>query len=436
MKIENLINRIKNKSISDDLKAAEFQSLAMRQRAGSIAQKMCKDAMEEYGGYEAMYRAFKPFLKEQMYTNTNKVYYHGGPDKINDKYLRSKGRDLIYLSNSEEYAIQYALKNNPTDGVITGYLYEIKLTEPLNIFNAKCRTDSKKLYDYIMNLFNNDEDFSDDKKNFEYNLGYLLTQLEDKDWVDVVFGTEFTRHELFNYIKDMGYDGFFNFEKHREGEGPAIGLFIQHQADGRAKTSLPHKSTKILRYKKITSKLGKIEYGPWKDISMTYNQKRKLGYLVESFNKLHLIEKIDDELNKWLTIYSRTDPYSKENVEAIKMIKLLRSQKQDLVDDNIEISKKRLIGNCREVGVREDLPWEDATELSNDFGYYSTFEEDDGDPEDSNYEQISAKEFREKCNWSDIDKYGDEENFIFLKRYDDSIYCAYHLEDDIHYFFE
>jgi len=149
-----------------------------------------------------------------------------------------------------------------------------------------------------------------------------------------------------------------------------------------------------------------------------------------------VIEKIDDELNKWLTIYSRTDPYSKENVEAIKMIKLLRSQKQDLVDDNIEISKKRLIGNCREVGVREDLPWEDATELSNDFGYYSTFEEDDGDPEDSNYEQISAKEFREKCNWSDIDKYGDEENFIFLKRYDDSIYCAYHLEDDIHYFFE
>ena len=218
-------------------------------------------------------------LFEQIYSNTNKIYYHGSPKYFNDHHLRSHGRELIYLTNNEEYAAQYALRDIPTNGVHSGYIFEVKLTDKLNIYNEKSKKDSKALYNYLMNQY--DEEEMQNKQAYEDKIIVMQMAMENGDWLNATDHSPWSRMTILKYIKKLGYDGFFNYEQHREGFGPAIGLFVEKELDKRKSLSLPHKKTKILRYRKVTQEglRKEINYGPWKWLKeLTQKQKEKLGY--------------------------------------------------------------------------------------------------------------------------------------------------------------
>jgi len=111
--------------------------------------------------------------------------------------------------------------------------------------------------------------------------------------------------------------------------------------------------------------------------------------------------------------------------------------------------KKPFVGDCRDLEVSNNLPWEDTTECANDLGYWARMDEYDGSPEDSNYEKITKEEFWEACerhrnpqfDWErkakdytdDWDEYIDGDK-IYLKRYDGNIYLIYDENEDVHYF--
>jgi hypothetical protein len=63
-----------------------------------------------------------------------------------------------------------------------------------------------------------------------------------------------------------------------------------------------------------------------------------------------------------------------------------------------------------------------------DLGYYADFDAEwSGTPEESNYEEISNEEFAEACEYV-LPKH----HYVFIKRYDDSIYIAYDKDEDVH----
>jgi|LSPZ01.1.fsa_nt_gi hypothetical protein len=149
------------------------------------------------------------------------------------------------------------------------------------------------------------------------------------------------------------------------------------------------------------------------------------------FKPLHLKESKEDELAFWMSVYSSTEAYSPKNIEAIKKIKALRSEIEQEKSSGTSNEKemKVLVGKCTEVGISGDVPWSDATEMAQDLGYWATFD-DSEDPADSNYKEIDVSEFAENCEYK-LPK----QHFIFLKKYDDSIYIAYNEDTDIHYIY-
>jgi hypothetical protein len=84
------------------------------------------------------------------------------------------------------------------------------------------------------------------------------------------------------------------------------------------------------------------------------------------------------------------------------------------------------VGTCVQVGRNEDLPWDDATEMAQDLGYYATFDKDES-PAYSNYKEIDVNEFARNCEYI-LPK----QHFIYLKHKKDPIYIAYNKDTDIH----
>ena len=159
------------------------------------------------------------------------------------------------------------------------------------------------------------------------------------------------------------------------------------------------------------------------------------GTLNEAFERIY--EKAKDE-NYWLDIYNKTEPFSKENIEAINEIKRIRSLRGDVYTGRAPAKKrkKEYVGSCQELGVSDTLPWKDETECSNDLGYWTRMDSDDGNIEESNYSEIDRKEFDQACTTKGLwfMNIPGSDN-IYLKRYDNNIYIVYNLNDDIHYFF-
>ena len=135
----------------------------------------------------------------------------------------------------------------------------------------------------------------------------------------------------------------------------------------------------------------------------------------------------------WMNVYSKTEPYSKENIEAINELKKLRNEKKVPKPPK---KRKQYLGDCRELGINDDLPWEDETECAQDMGYYARLDDFDGGPEDSNFEEISRDQLWAACDVPvQLMKGFPGWEPIYLKRYDDSVYVIYDTADDIHYFF-
>lgn len=84
-----------------------------------------------------------------------------------------------------------------------GYMYACHLKKPLNIFNPHNRVDEV--------LFRKSKDISQEEFN----------KLKEEHWLQLM--GEDGREEILNHLRNLGYDGFFNFEHNKE--GAALGIF-------------------------------------------------------------------------------------------------------------------------------------------------------------------------------------------------------------------
>jgi hypothetical protein len=130
-------------------------------------------------------------LNEQKYSSKTRLYYHGTDSGI----VKRNNYSCLFLTTKIVYALHY------TD---TLQVFIGTIRAPLNIFNARSNIDLFKLKEYS---FTNEE----------------IRILQNEDWFDIK--ERFPREDLLKYIKQIGYDGIFNFEKGHETTGPSIGLF-------------------------------------------------------------------------------------------------------------------------------------------------------------------------------------------------------------------
>jgi hypothetical protein len=141
-----------------------------------------------------------------------------------------------------------------------------------------------------------------------------------------------------------------------------------------------------------------------------------------------LEEGYDEDAIKWIVSKSYIGVYEGQVRDYISYYKGRERMKETLLREG------SLIGTCQDVGENPDLPYNDATEMEQDLGFYATFDENE-DPRDSNWEEISEVKFQLKNSIpSTFFKKGHE--YMFLKRKESDLYIAYDIDDDIHYFFE
>lgn len=122
-------------------------------------------------------------LTEQQYKNLNRRYFHGSQNgKLNPKEGR---QNFLYLSNSFVYSSMYACQIDP----LRGKVFEFRLKEGLNIFNAKCKSDLLKLKLHAR------------KNNIDWK------KLEKEDWSLLK-----SKGSIIKLIRELGFDGFFVWE--------------------------------------------------------------------------------------------------------------------------------------------------------------------------------------------------------------------------------
>lgn len=144
-------------------------------------------------------------LMEQMYKNLNRPYYRGHRE---DWAEDASFYDEVYYTTNPIYAFFYSLKerkrkkdlqnNQKEDGIISEY----RLRDGVDIFNLKSKKDYFTLHKYL-NDTNNSKLLSE------------LEKLKIKDWSFQLNG-DIYRKELIAIIKDLGYDGYFNYEFDQE----------------------------------------------------------------------------------------------------------------------------------------------------------------------------------------------------------------------------
>lgn len=168
------------------------------------------------------FQAFQKFgvwvmlLKEQIYSNKRRVYYHG---KIKGFDSTKRAFYEFYLTPRLEYAFPYAGRN----GIITAYTFN----KQVNIFNSFSSLDES----ILRRLF---------QLKYPKYLG-LIDDFKTRDWAGLVGESERDKI-LFDLQKLNYYDGYFNYELdqetydffHKEGlykysqkqvKSPAIGIF-------------------------------------------------------------------------------------------------------------------------------------------------------------------------------------------------------------------
>lgn len=129
-------------------------------------------------------------LYEQKAKKLHRRYYHGqiaGYDKLRRHY------DEFYLSTRFEYALFYAYDRDHSFGRVTSYC----LKENADIFNMRDARDEAAIRKYL-------------QAHRQRWLRYI-EDLKDNDW-SAVLNVDEERNELVSIIKDLGYDGYFNYE--------------------------------------------------------------------------------------------------------------------------------------------------------------------------------------------------------------------------------
>ena len=158
-------------------------------------------------------------LTEQKYTNLNRSYFHGARtgkiEKAGSMY------SYFYLTNNFAYAAMHACDYDAFEGRV----FEFKLKEGLNIFNARSKADILKIRTYA-------------KKHLpELGSDWYWEGLFDEDW-SILLNSFNLKTKVIECLKNCNYDGFFDYEwtpKYKEknritkGEklqaAPTIGIF-------------------------------------------------------------------------------------------------------------------------------------------------------------------------------------------------------------------
>jgi len=218
-------------------------------------------------------KSFSEILQEQKYNNTNRIYYHGSRDPNLDlKNFFKRGENnaqCFYLTPTYDYAVQYArnkqemaLAYRSDASVASGddsAVYHCKIIKPLNICNAKSKTDYEFLLHEIEKLlfYINDNDRIERpegwlKRACKRAADQLVFRFKEEDWIEVIHDENNREHELsfpmrdkiIDAIKKGGYDGYYNFETEKDECGPSIGIF---SGDLTSKIKILRKQ--IIRYK-------------------------------------------------------------------------------------------------------------------------------------------------------------------------------------------
>jgi hypothetical protein len=135
------------------------------------------------------------------------MYWHGSTEKglrsIKAHAIYGETVPLAWVSNSFDYAAEYSLGE---------YVYRVRLTERLNIWNPRADKDWNA-------LVTNYPEFKTE------NSRKLLT---DFDWLGASVRAgkmrSFQRNDLLEAIKSLDYDGVFNKEEGSR-SSPALGVF-------------------------------------------------------------------------------------------------------------------------------------------------------------------------------------------------------------------
>ena len=156
---------------------------------------------------EEIYQEFtNDQLEEQQYSPG--MFWHGSPEKglrcIKAFASGDETVSLAWVSNAFEYAEQFASR--------LGYVYHIRQTDRLNIWNPRADKDWNDLI----------------KKYPEYNVDNARNFLKSYDWVGLeIFNIGkmrmIDRNDLLEAIQSLGYNGVFNRESFNK--KPAVGIF-------------------------------------------------------------------------------------------------------------------------------------------------------------------------------------------------------------------
>lgn len=181
-------------------------------------------------------------MNEQKYTNLNRIYYHGYRE--DNPQLKSCDQYEFYITTSFLYAASYAGKE--------GYVEAFKLKQEANILNLKSKKDYELLNKYKMNP----------------------SSLIGRDWFSYFNGDFYKRNEYLKKLKNLGYDGYFNYEIDDElvwhsiiankcintlyKQSPSIGIFNKNILQKIETINNPTKDERIKQYKSL--ELEYIEY--------------------------------------------------------------------------------------------------------------------------------------------------------------------------------
>jgi hypothetical protein len=176
-------------------------------------------------------------LFEQIYSNTNKIYYHGSGNTNLTEIERDDDRPF-FISNDIGYAMSYVRR--VAKGEI-GALYRCRLDSKMDIFNARSEKDASWLKDKLTEYFIEAGCKSRASKEMVPGLARSLARriVDDfalEDWFDSIdhaireHCSDFTiprRAEVLEIVRDGGYDGFYNYEMNRTtgADGNGIGIF-------------------------------------------------------------------------------------------------------------------------------------------------------------------------------------------------------------------
>lgn len=151
-------------------------------------------------------------INEQL-LKRKRVYFHGS--KYNKLNTDNAHYDCFFITCDITTAILYCKKTEEE----LKYIHTFTIDKPLKIFNAKSEVDYARLYKALIKA--GSLDFARNR----------LWELRDNDWSQLD-DTLVSRGDLINIIKDLGYDGFFNFEwyedkvhPNEQARKPSIGIF-------------------------------------------------------------------------------------------------------------------------------------------------------------------------------------------------------------------